>query len=208
VGFGEPSKFGKVAPGTVEMRLAVGAEQLAERSVQLQDGASYTVLAAPSGDGAALRVYRDGAAKPGTARWRLVHAASEIDETTIELDRKDFGRVAKESASPYRDLDPGDHELTIGPRGDGSAIVSARENFVAGTSATAYLVGSGGEPSRFVLVQDDAATPDQAPATGLGGLGGDERRMPWLAVVLAALAAAIGGSAYMCLRRTRGSGRS
>ena len=67
---------------------------------------------------------------------------------------------------------------------------------IAGTAATAYAVGSAGERTRFVVVADGVAAPSGGPDTGLGGLSGDEGA-PWLAALLAALAAgALGGVLY------------
>ena len=76
-------------------------------------------------------------------------------------------------------------------------------SFAAGTSSTAYAVGSGGERARFVVVQDAVDAPAGGPATGLGGLSGEDT--PWLAALLAALAAgALGGLAYTRAARRRG----
>ena len=47
-------------------------------------------------------------------------------------------------------------------------------NFAAGTASTVYAVGSGGERARFVVVQDGVDAPEGGPATGLGGLSGDD----------------------------------
>ena len=77
-------------------------------------------------------------------------------------------------------------------------------NLAAGTASTAYAVGSGGERTRFVVVQDGVDAPAGGPATGLGGLSGDDGA-PWLAALLAALAAGtLGGVAYTRAARRRG----
>ena len=57
-------------------------------------------------------------------------------------------------------------------------LVSSDLSLVAGTSATAYVVGSAGERIRFVVLEDAASGPAAGPATGLGGLTRGDR--PWL----------------------------
>ena len=76
----------------------------------------------------------------------------------------------------------------------------------AGSAATAYAVGSAGEPTRFVVVADSVAAPSGAPATGLGGMAGSDGA-PWLAALLAALAAGtLGGVLYTRAPRGRARG--
>ena len=78
-------------------------------------------------------------------------------------------------------------------------LVKASVEVVAGTSSTAVVVGSGGEPTKIVLAPDGASGPAAGPDTGLGGL---EDGPPWaLALLVGAMAGALGGGAWLLARR-------
>ena len=203
VRFGEATEYGEAPSGDTTLTLMAGGEQLGRSTETLEDGARYTAVAVPGGDGATLRVYADGKPTPGRTRWRMVHAAPELDEAEFVLDDRVVGRLEAGSDTGYETVEPGTYSLTARRPGDKDAMVkSPTVDLVAGTAQTAYLVGSGGEPTRFVVLQDAASAPDVAPATGLGGPGSGEGRSWLLALLAAAVAGAGGGFAYS--RHARG----
>ncbi len=70
------------------------------------------------------------------------------------------------------------------PGGGGDPLVKAAGvEPVAGTSSTAVVLGSGGEPTKIVLASDGSSGPVAGPGTGLGGL---DDRPPWAIALVAA----------------------
>jgi Domain of unknown function (DUF4397) len=206
VGFAGVSSEAKAPNGTVALRLVStgGNKTLAQTTKTLNEG-QYTVVATKKGDKVSLLVFRDQDAKKGRATLRVIHAAPELGSANVTADGKSVAKgLAFEDASPYSDLEPGSYKLdAVRPTGKGGALATkSAVNLEAGTSATAVLAGSGGQPTTFVLASDSAAAPSKAPQTGLGGLSGG---VPWLAALLAALAAgALGGAGYRLATRRGG----
>jgi Domain of unknown function (DUF4397) len=203
-GFGKATEYLSAPAGTVALTLVAGRKPAARASARLADGSRYTVVAERGdGPGAQLRIYRDGAGAPGGVRWRVVHAAPELGSAEVVLDGRARGQLDKATASPYRVAKPGAHRVAVRrPGGSRDVVERSGVNFAAGTAQTAYVVGSGGEPTRFVVLQDGVAAPERGPATGLGGLSDGGR--PWAAAFLAALAAgALGGLLYARAGRRR-----
>ena len=206
VGFGGVSSEVKAPDGKLTLRLlgAEGNQTLARANKTLRGG-RYTVVATKSGDNAALLVFRDQGAKKGRAGLRVIHAAPELGNADLTADGKPVAKaLGFEDASPYKELEPGSYKLeATRPSGNGGALASkSGVNLEAGTSATAVLAGSGGRPTTIVVASDAAVAPPKAPKTGLGGLAGDT---PWIAALLAALAAgAVGGAGYRVALRRRG----
>lgn len=204
VGFGGATDYGEVPTGAVQLALSAGDQRVARSSERLEDG-RYTVVAVPDGERARLVVHRDGEAVAGRARWRMVHAATEIEGGRVTIDGRAAGRLERGEALDYRPAAPGPHSFALRrPRG-GEPLVDLRgAELVAGTAQTVYAIGSGGEPTRLLVVEDDVATPSAAPATGLGGLAREDGGAPWLVALLAALAAGtLGGVVHA--RRGHGS---
>jgi len=205
--FAKETGYREIPAGMVTLTLSAGEQRLAHTSERLDDGGRYTAVAVPAGDSTQLRVYRDGEAQGSRARWRMVHAAPEIDAAEAVLDGRGAGMLDPGDATGYESVEPGPHRLALrGPERTSPLAQDGGAQFVAGTAQTAYVVGSGGEPTRFVVLEDDAATPTAAPDTGLGGLsqqptGAD----PWPAALAAALlAGTLGG----VLHARRGHGRA
>ncbi len=207
VGFGEASMYGKASNGKVTLALVSQGKRLALLTHTLEDQ-RYTVVASLEGKKVVLRIYEDGRARPGVAEVRAVHAVPEADEASFWAGKKGLGVIDKGEATSYATVKPGDYGIAMaapeGPQG-GVMAQAPNTNLAAGTSSSAYLVGSMGEKTRFVVLEDQVAVPVLAPATGLGGLAGEDHT--WLAALLAALGAgALGASVY--LRATAGHGRS
>jgi nucleoid-associated protein YgaU len=167
--FGHISHYVPVAPGSLELQLRPhGSEKAVTRThARLRDHGHYTVVAlAPSSMSSKqvrLLVLRDGAAKPGTARLRLVHAAPELGSPNVELDGK---TVAKNfpfgKASGYLNVPPGTHDVSIVKPSGGTSLLSLRGiTFKAGTAETAVVVGTRGQKVRAVLATDDVVTPEK-----------------------------------------------
>lgn len=203
VDFGEAGGYSTTRDGSVEVALVPGGggKTLASKKLNFQDG-RYTVVAAPSGSGVVLRSYRDGSPQDGKARVRAIHAAGEIDEADLKVDDKTVARNVKPGAStPYLELPPGSYSFAMMmPGGGGDPLVKASGvELVAGTSSTAVVVGSGGEPTKIVLASDGSSGPVTGPDTGLGGL---DEGPPWaLALLVGAMAGALGGGAWLLARR-------
>ena len=207
VGFGQVSDEIRAPDGKVALRLlgAAGNKTLARATKTLRAG-RYTVVATKSGDNVSLLVFRDRGAKKRVAELRVIHAASELGNASVTADGKPVAKaLAFEDASGYTQLEPGSYRLqATRPSGTGGALASkSGVNLEAGTSDTAVLAGSGGQPTTFVVASDAAVAPPKAPKTGLGGLSG---QTPWLAALLAAMAAGVlGGAGYRLALRRRGA---
>jgi uncharacterized protein DUF4397 len=211
---GEPVTFGgvtgyrKVRSGRekLELRPAGGGKALAAANESLGEG-RYTVVASGTGGSASLNVYRDGKAKSGKARVRAINAAAELGGTEVALDGKPVANnLSPGKASSYATVDPGTYKLdAMRPSGKGGALASrSGVSLAAGTSTTALVVGSGGQPTRIVMASDSAVAPSEAPGTGLGGLGGGTL---WAVALVAGLAAGgLGGVAYTLASRRRRHG--
>ena len=204
VTFGEAGSFSSAPDGSVKVTLAPGGggKALATKTLDLED-ARYTVVAAPSGRGVVLRSYRDGAPQEGKARVRAIHAAGEIEEADLEVDDRTVVRNVKPgAATPYLELEPGSYSFAMmRPGGGGGPLVKAEGvEVLAGSSSTAVVVGSGGEPTRIVLAPDGSTGPAKGPDTGLGGM---QHGPPWALALLAGLLAGSLGLGAWRLARSR-----
>jgi hypothetical protein len=157
-----------------------------------------------SGGKVALMAYRAGRAQAGSARVRAAHGAAELDSADFMVGDQKLGTLDRGRTGDYVTVEPGSYSITARRPGTSDALIEqSGVNLTAGTASTAYAVGSGGERARFVLVQDAVDAPEGGPATGLGGLSDGDS--PWLAALLAALAAGtLGGVAYTRTARRRG----
>jgi hypothetical protein len=198
VGFGEVGRYEDVPAGQVEFELLeadgppiTGAEE------QLRNRAHYTVVAMRNKP---LVVLRDGRAEGGTARIRVVNAAPELGAVDVKLgDRTIADGTGFGDISGYTGVGPGAYALSVMNPQDGSTLASrGAVTLSAGTSSTAFVVGTAGEPIDVVVAGDRAAAPRGAPATGLGGLAGEDSPL-LLALLAGFLAALAGAAAYVAL---------
>ena len=206
VGFGEATPYVR-APGG-RFTVVVGGKGWG--TTKLHGDGRHTIVVTRGRDGADTTThYEDGEAVPGRTRWRMVHAARELDNADFLLGDEVVDRLGPGDDSDYRTVEPGRYRVGAMRPGEKQALVERPgTSLVAGSAQTAYLVGSGGERTRFVVLEDDASAPKVAPGTGLGGLGGDAGAS-WLAVLGAVLlAGALGGATYTLVRRGRGPGRT
>ena len=205
VAFGEVGSYVSSPSGRVELSVVPegGGKALGSGSGEVGPG-RHTAVAWLRNGKFELSVIDDAAAVAGKARLRAVHAAGELGRASVELDGRSLGEaLSPGDATPYESLEPGSYELKVVRAGGGGSPLVTKPGLrlAAGTSSTAFVLGGGGKPVRIVLASDATASPSQAPATGLGGLGDGT---PWLAIVLAALAAGgLGGGAYRLLARGR-----
>lgn len=208
VGFAEATEYGKAPSGAVTLSLTAGGQRLGRSSETLDDGGRYTIVAGPTRDGVALNLYADGKPSPGSTRWRMVHATSELDAAEFVLDGRPVARLGMGEASKYSTVKPGVYTIAARRPGETSPLVVQPDvSLVAGSAQTAYLIGSGGERTRFAILEDTATAPRVAPDTGLGGLSDDDGP-PWTAALLAAaLAGTLGGAAFMGVRGLSGRRR-
>jgi len=206
VSFGQATAYVKAPAG--RFTLVVGGEDWGTR--RLRGHGRHTMVVTRGSDGADTTThYEDGEAVPGKTRWRMAHAVRELDSADVVLVDEVVDRLGPGEASDYRTVEPGSYRVGAMRPGEKQALVERPgTSLVAGSAQTAYLVGSGGERTRFVVLEDDASAPRVAPGTGLGGLGG-EAGASWLAALGAALlAGALGGATYTLARRGRGPGRT
>jgi len=208
--FGSVSPALEVDAGDAKLTVApAGASKaLAEADETLDDDARYTVVALPKkgGDGAELRVYRDEKPKSGKALIRAIHAGPEIGDPDVRVgERVVAEKLAYADATEYVDVPPGTGDISVTRAGgEGGALATKSDvPLSAGTATTAIIVGSGGEPTRILTVSDGTAAPKGAPATGFGGLAGDDSGPPRLAIALlfAFTAAALGAAGWVLTGR-------
>lgn len=205
VGFGGVTPYSSVAAGRVSARLGDRSDPLAEAMLDLRDGERYTVIAFARDGRAELRAFRDAQGRAGIARLRTIHAAPELGSPDIRLGERTIAeKLAFRDGTRYLSLSPGRRSLAVvRPGGEGGPVVSRQVTLTAGTAGTAVIVGSGGEPERILVLEDDVLAPAAAPHTGLGGLSGDGSPR-WLAILLAAMAGgALGGAAFAIRGRAR-----
>jgi hypothetical protein len=206
--YGQVTPYVRVPTGTAKLALTGGGGHAtsAQTSEELVDGARYTAVALAEGSrGIVLQVYKDGKARAGRARLRVLHAAPELGSPDIKLGQRTIAeKVSFRTATPYLSVSPGSYSLEVVRPGGSQPIFSDGVALSAGVATTAILAGSGGARERLILATDDTVTPAGAPETGLGGLagGGGPR---WLLIALAAvLAGALGGLAQLSLARRSG----
>lgn len=211
VSFGSVAKALEVEPGDAALTVApeTGGDALAEAEEPLEDGAAYTVVALPEeeGEGAQVRVYRDGEPEAGEARVRAIHAGPELGEPDVRVgDRTIAEKLAYAEATDYVGVPPGTQDISV-TRAGGDGGPLATESGVAltaGTATTAVVVGSRGQPTRIVTFSDGtAAPPGPGPATGFGGLagGGDGPSRLLTALLFALAAAGVGAAGWSVARR-------
>jgi hypothetical protein len=202
--YGQVTPYVKFSPGSAQIALTGGsANQLSQT---LNDGANYTAVAVAKGSKSfALKLYRDGHARKGTARLRVIHAAPELGSPDVKLGQRAVAeKLAFKQATPYLSESPGSYDLAVTKPGGSTPIFHQSVSLSAGVATTAILSGSGGAPEKVITATDDTLTPAGAPQTGLGGLAGQGGH-PWLLIALvAALAGALGGAWQLALARRSG----
>jgi hypothetical protein len=208
--FGQVTPYARVGAGEASIGLSglqSGDGNPAQVHRPLADGARYTAVAFAKGQkGFLLKLYRDGSARPGSARLRVIHAAAELGSPNVRLGQRTVAEsLSFTEATPYLSISPGSYALGVVRPGSTSAIFAKQVALTAGVATTGILAGSGGARESLIVATDDTVTPTGAPETGLGGLatGGGP---PWLLIALAALLAGALGGAWQ-LSPARRSGR-
>jgi hypothetical protein len=208
--YGQVTPYVNVTPGSAQIALSGLSEASggsgAQTTQQLTDGERYTAVALPKGSkGFQIEIYRDGDARAGSARLRVLHAAPELGSPDIKLGQRTIAeKVAYKDASPYLSVDPGSYTLAVVKPGGTDPVFDQQISLSAGVATTAILAGSGGARERLIMATDETVTPAGAPETGLGGLAGGGGP-PWLLVALAALfAGALGAVTQLSLARRNG----
>lgn len=208
VGFGEIGAYAEVPAGNVVFEARrPGGGLLAAIEERVKNGAHYTVVAIGNGE-ATLALIRDASARAGEARLRVVQAASELGEVDVRLgSRKVASLFGFEDVAPYAAVDPGTYELRITRPDDGSELATAGGVALsAGTSSTAFIIGTSGERLQIITDTDRTAAPVGAVATGLGGLADEDSHL-LMALIAGLLAATLGAGGYLAVTgRSRGHG--
>jgi hypothetical protein len=195
VGYGLVGALADVPAG--QARLSVGGKSVSER---LAEGDSYTVVALPH---SGVQVLHNGSASARQSRVRIVHAAPELGTPDIRLGRRTIAQGVKfRSATGYLTVDPGAYTLAVTKPNGGATVFKGRVSLAAGTATTVVVAGTGGNPERLVVANDNTVTPAGAPHTGFGGLAGGGTAA-WVYALLAALVAGSAGGAAQLARSRR-----
>lgn len=154
--FARVTPYAGARPGRARLLLTTGGRTVAARSLRLARDTRYTAVALGPAANPRLAVLRDGAARAGVARLRVVHAAPELGAPDVRLDGRTLARGFRfGAASPYLSVSPGVHSATVVRPGSGTAVVrSGRVRLPAGTASSAFILGSGGEAVRVVVARD------------------------------------------------------
>jgi Domain of unknown function (DUF4397) len=157
-----------VPAGRVAVRhRAPGSGRLATAQFTLADGRDYTVVAIGPPGQLELELRADGRAQTGKARVRVSHFARELGAPDLFVDgERVVQRFPYLGATPYLALPPGRHKLAAMRPNSSSTLVSATVTLRAGTTSTAYVLGSGGQPTQALLASDvTRSTAKAATAT-------------------------------------------
>ena len=198
VGYGEVGSYEDVPAGEVEFELReANGRPISGTSERLRNRAHYTVVAMR--DKRPL-VLKDGRAEGGTSRVRVVNTAPELGNVDVLLGEQSVAeRLGFADSSEYTSVGPGAYVLSVMNPQDGSTIASrGAVTLTAGTSSTAFVIGTAGEPVGVIVAAERMAAPRGAPATGLGGLADEDSHL-LLALLAGLLAALAGGAAYVAL---------
>jgi hypothetical protein len=204
LGFGEIGSYEDVPAGEVELEIVeAGGRPVTSTREQLQNRAHYTVVATANGSPTVLR---DGRAEGGQSHLRVMHAAPELGQVDVRLgDLPVANDLAMGDVTGYKDVGPGAYALSVSrPEGGAPLASEGAVTLTAGTSSTAFVIGTRGEPIQTIVASDRAAAPRGAVKTGLGGLAGEDPDV-LLALLSGLLGALAGGVIYMTLTaRSRG----
>ena len=200
--FGEIGSYANVPAGQVTFELGespANGPALAEAQAKLRNRGYYTVVGMRDGS-ERLMVLPEGGAEGGEARMRAVNAAGELGDVDVRLgDLPVAESVGVGDASSYKTVEPGAYAVQVVSPKDGSMIASqGAVTLTAGTSSTAFVIGTGGEPVQTIVAADRTATPRGAIATGLGGLADEDSHL-LLALLAGLLAALAGAGIYVAL---------
>jgi hypothetical protein len=207
IAYGEHTGYVTAPAGPGHVTLYAGGKQVASTPLKLMKRRPHTCIALAKGMKIRFIHLPDGRPEPGIARFRVFHAASELGAADLKLGRRTVAHDLKyASATPYFTTRAGTYDLAaMRPGGGGAPLLQGKVALAAGTTTTAYVVGSQGRRVRVLLATDDAEAPPGAPGTGLGGLA--RHQVPWLLVLgAAALAGAAGGALHRSRRLLRRDG--
>src|SRR5256885_1037135 len=125
--YAQVTPYVKVSPGSAKISLSDlrssdgNPNQVTQKLV---DGGNYTAVALAKGSkGFELKLYRDGHARKGTARLRVIHAAPELGSPDIKLGQRTVAeKLAYMEATPYLSESPGSYEVAAAKHGSSTAI--------------------------------------------------------------------------------------
>ncbi|HEX4088302.1 MAG TPA: DUF4397 domain-containing protein [Trebonia sp.] len=209
VGYGDVSPYLAVPGGdySVAMRGA-GASPTSppvlSASIKVTAGSAYTALAVGPRSGLHVRVYRDDLSTPsGRALVRVVQASMKHAHVTVSWDGKVIAsKLPFASVTSYRPVAPGAESVAVtAGAGDAKSALTLTPGSI---HTLIVLDGAHGlEVDNLVDANGSSKLPAGGAQTGFGGTAprGAGSPLPWLEVIAAGAAVAVGGS--LGLRRSR-----
>jgi hypothetical protein len=209
VAYGDVSGYLAVPGGeySVAMRAAgapATSPPVLSSSTRVSSGSAYTALAVGPRSGLRLRIFHDDLTTPtGKALVRVVQASMKHPEVTVSWGGTTIAsKLAFASVTSYQAVASGVETLAVtAGTGDAKSTVS----LTAGSIHTIIVLD--GAKGLELANLEDADGSSQLPAggaqTGFGGTAprGPGSPLPWLEVIAAGSALAVGGS--LGLRRSR-----
>jgi hypothetical protein len=161
--------FALVPAATVLLPTPAAFADATVRFLQATPGADQAGLTIVSPSEPELKLRTDGRAQDGKARVRVAHFARELGAPDLFVDgERVVQRFPYLGTTPYVALSPGSHTLAAMRPNSTSTLVSARVTLRAGTTSTAYVLGSGGQPTQALLTSDATGSPRKRGASERG----------------------------------------
>lgn len=156
-GFGAASRRGAVTVGDAPWRLEVAGKVVATGSTRVEDDRDYTAVVFAAERGPMVSFFPDARRAAGSkARLRAIHAAPELGAPDLVVDGATaVPRFAFRRATPYLAVAAGSHSVKAVRSGTRKEVLSVDDlSLKPGTATTAVVVGTQGEATRVVALQD------------------------------------------------------
>ncbi|WWD80607.1 DUF4397 domain-containing protein [Alkalicoccus halolimnae] len=161
-----------------------------EETLTVEGGAYYTVAATDTLENLTLQPFADdNSVAEGMTKVRVGHmspGAPAVDVGLVDGDSL-FEGAEFFAVTDYLELDPDTYDLEIRAAGTEDAVLDlSGTELAADTAYSVYAVGADADELEVVVVADDAhSTPDEMPATGMGGASQSSNLLPLTLILLA-----------------------
>jgi len=212
VSYGTVSAYQTVPAGDYSIAMRPAGEPASgppvlSASTWVRAGSAYTAAAVGPSSGLQLQVLRDDlTTPPGRALVRVVQASLKQPQVTVSWNGKVIAsKLSFPSVTSYQAVPPGTQHVTV-TAGDGDAASAVT---LAEGSIDTLVVLDGAKGLQITDLVDAAGSsklPKGGAATGFGGTAprGPGSPLPWLEVVAAGAALAVGGGLGLVRSRRRG----